>query len=187
MRIALLNGESDPASPFARLLDGIERRLLQQGHQVDRLDLAHMQLKGCLGCWSCWVKTPGQCARRDDSEQVCRALIAADLALWASPLRLGFTSALLKRAADQMIPLIHPFFHLDRGEVHHRPRYKKYPLFGLLLGPEPGGDAEDVQITSDLWARTARNLQTRLAFTILAAEATQPFIEETAHAIASVA
>jgi len=74
----------------------------------------------------------------------------------------------LKRATDQMIPLIHPYFVMEHGEVHHLARYKKYPLFGLLLGPESDTDAEDIEITTAMWKRLARNLKSRLVFTAVA-------------------
>ena len=104
------------------------------GHAVTLLDLAQLDLKGCSGCFNCWVKTPGECVKRDDSATVCRAAINADLLLLASPMMMGFTTALLKRAADQMIPLLHPYFIVEGGEVHHRARYAHYPAMALLLG-----------------------------------------------------
>jgi hypothetical protein len=83
-------------------------------------------------------------------------------------MRMGFTTSLLKRAADQMIPLVHPFIVIDDGEMHHRARYARYPLMGLLLAPDASADAEDIEITSHMWARTAHNLKTTLAFTTIA-------------------
>jgi hypothetical protein len=135
---------------------------------VTRLDLRDLDLKGCSGCWGCWVKTPGECVKRDESEQVCRAVIGSDLTVFASPMRMGFTASLLKRAADQMISLVHPFIVMDGGETHHRPRYASYPLFGLLLSPDATTDAEDIEITRHLWSRMARNMKSRLAITTIA-------------------
>ena len=80
---------------------------------------------------------------------VCRAAIDADLLLLASPMAMGFTTALLKRAADQMIPLLHPYFIVEGGEVRHRARYAHYPAMALLLGAGADTDAEDIEITTD--------------------------------------
>ena len=74
-------------------------------------------------------------------------MLDADLLLLASPMTMGFTTALLKRAADQMIQLIHPYFVVEGGEIHHRARYAHYPVFALLLGAGPDSDAEDIEIT----------------------------------------
>src|ERR1700683_4238753 len=110
MRIAILNGEPDPATPFHSYLCELTAHLRALGHKVDKLDLVALDLKGCTGCFNCWVRTPGECSKRHDSAIVCRAVLNADLVLLAAPIVMGFTTALLKRAADQMIQLIHPYF-----------------------------------------------------------------------------
>jgi multimeric flavodoxin WrbA len=165
MRITILNGEPEPASPFDAYLGILTNRLAESGHAVTKLDLRALDLKGCTGCWNCWVKTPGECAKQDDSATVCRAALDADLLLLASPMTMGFTTALLKRAADQMIQLLHPYFVVEGGEIHHRARYAHYPVFTLLLGTDANIDAEDVEITRTMWGRMARNMKSRLAWT----------------------
>lgn len=165
MRITILNGEPEITSAFGAYLSEVARQLAASGNAVTTLDLRELDLKGCSGCFGCWVKTPGECVKRDDSEQICRAAINADLLLLASPITMGFTTALLKRAVDQMIGLLHPNFIVEDGEVHHRARYAHYPKFGLLLGAGSDSDAEDIEITSALWARTARNMKSSIVFT----------------------
>ena len=180
MRIVILNGEPDPASAFQAYLCALTDRLNDQGHEATKLDLAALDLKGCSGCFGCWVKTPGECVKRDDSAIVCRAAINADLLLLASPMTMGFTTALLKRAADQMIPLIHPYFVVEGGEVHHRARYAHYPEFGLLLGVGADTDAEDIEITTAMWGRMARNMKSRLAFIAVANRSAEEVADELA-------
>jgi len=183
MRITILNGEPDAASAFDEYLGDYAGRLAANGHDVVRLDLRELELKGCSGCWGCWVRTPGQCVKGDDSERVCRAVIGSDLTVLASPMRMGFTSSLLKRAADQMIALVHPYIVIEHGEMHHRARYDRYPLMGLLLAPGADTDAEDLEITRHLWSRMARNMKSSLAFTTVA---TTP-AKEAADGLAAVA
>jgi hypothetical protein len=183
VRITILNGEPDAGSCFQDYVHAVAGYLAGLGHQVTALDLRLLDLKGCSGCWSCWVKTPGECAKQDDSAQVCRAALGSDLIVLASPMLMGFTSELLKRATDQMIPLVHPHFILDGDELHHRARYPSYPDFGLLLRPGPDTDAEDIEITKAIWLRTARNLKFRVAFLAVADRPAQ----ELAHEIAAVA
>jgi len=168
MRITILNGEPDAALPFHAYLETLTNRLLALGHTATKLDLATLDLKGCTGCFGCWVRTPGECSKCDDSATVCRAVLGADLLLLASPMTMGFTTALLKRAADQMIPLLHPYFVVEGGEIHHRARYAHYPVFALLLGAGPDSDAEDVEITRTMWGRMARDLKSRLAWSTVA-------------------
>jgi multimeric flavodoxin WrbA len=180
VRITILNGEPDAASSFQKYLETLARRLQLLGHAVAALDLRALDLKGCTGCFNCWVKTPGKCAKRDDSATVCRAALDADLLLLASPMVMGFTTALLKRAADQMIPLIHPYFVVEGAEIHHRARYAHYPLFALLLGAGPDSDAEDIEITRTMWSHMARNMKSRLAFTTVADRTPEEVADELA-------
>ncbi len=183
MRITILNGEPDAAGSFDAYVRDYTDRLVANGHDVTRLDLRELDLKGCSGCWGCWVKTPGRCVKHDDSAQVCRAVITSDLTVLASPVHMGFTSSLLKRAADQLIPLLHPYIVIEGGEMHHQARYARYPAVGLLLAPTADTDAEDLEITERLWSRMARNLKSALVFTTIA---TAP-AKEAADELAAVA
>jgi len=183
MKMTILNGEPSSGSEFDVYVHAFEEGARSAGHEVGLLELRDLDLKGCSGCFGCWVKTPGECVKRDDSALVCRAAIGSDLLVLASPVVMGFTSALLKRAADQMIPLILPYIVIEGGEMHHRARYQHYPLLALLLGPDAATDAEDLSITERMWARMARNIKSRLAFTAVADRSP----EEVAHELAAVA
>ncbi len=182
MRITILNGEPDSLSGFDNFLHKVAQRLAASGHSVTTIELRELDLKGCSGCWGCWVKTPGECVKRDDSATVCRAAIGAELLVLASPVIMGYTSALLKRAADQMIPLVHPYLVIEGGEMHHRARYASYPEFGLLLGAGEDTDAEDIEITTAMWGRMARNLKSRLVFAAVASRSAEEVADEIAAA-----
>jgi multimeric flavodoxin WrbA len=178
MRITILNGDPDPATAFHIYVHALAKRLSSMGHVVTTLDLRELNLKGCSGCWGCWVKTPGECVKRDDSATVCRVAINADLLVLASPLAMGFTTALLKRAADQMIPLIHPYFVIEGGEIHHRARYAKYPRLALLMGEGGDSDAEDCEITTEMWRQMARDFKSQLVFAAVSDRSAQEVADE---------
>ena len=182
MQITILNGSADAQNrSFDDYLRRLADALITDRHEVTTLTLREMEIGQCVGCWGCWVKTPGECVIADDSRQVCRAVINADFVVFASPMVMGFPSALLKRTMDRLIPLIHPYIIVDQGEAHHRARYENYPRLGLLLEKSDGVDEQDIQITSELFSRTALNLKTRLAFT----ELTVDPVETVAQAIAN--
>jgi len=167
MKITILNGNPDGQdTAFEGYLARLEQALTAGQHHVILLNLREMDLRHCVGCFGCWVKTPGECITPDDGPQVCRAMISSDFTLWASPLRMGFPSALLKKTMDKSIPLIHPYFTVDHNEAHHRARYTHYPRLGLLLGKEADTDAEDIRIVTDIFSRTALNLKSRLYFSL---------------------
>ncbi len=182
MKITLLNGNPDADNADNVGFEEYLQRLvvaLEEEHQLTTFTLRDLDIAYCTGCWGCWVKTPGECVARDASAEICRAALYAELLLFASPLRMGFVSALLKKTMDKMIPLVHPYIVMDQGEMHHRARYASYPLLGLLLEQGPDADAEDVAITTDILSRTALNLKSRLAFTRLTSDP----ITEVCHAI----
>lgn len=165
MNITILNGSPQPGALDAYLAE-LKPALEAGGHSVTQLDLRDLTLRYCVGCWGCWVKTPGECSNRDDSPEMGRAVINADFVLWAAPLKMGFPSELLKRANDKHLPLIHPYMEVDQGEAHHLKRYPRYPRLGLLLEPEADTDARDLQIVTDIHCRTALNFKTRLEFSL---------------------
>ena len=164
MKITILNGNSQPAV-FDTYLAQLKSTLEAGGHVVTQIDLRDIPLRYCIGCWGCWVRTPGQCSNGDvASHEMDRAVINADCGLWAAPLKMGFPTALLKMANDKHLPLIHPYMVVDHGEAHHLKRYARYPRLGLLVEKEAFTDERDLQIVTDIYTRTAINLKTRLEF-----------------------
>ena len=79
-----------------------------------------------------------------------------------------------------MVPLIHPYFVIEGGEAHHRARYAHYPKFGLLIGAGSDSDAEDIEITTAMWGRTARNMKSQLLFTAVANRTAEEVADEIA-------
>ena len=157
MKITILNGNPDSGmSPFRTHLESL-CNLLEEKHQVEHFKLIDMNIKSCTGCWTCWVKTPGQCIHDDEGEQIFRSVLNSDFYILDSPLRMGFTSALLKTITDRLIVLLHPYIEIQQGECHHKKRYTKYPDFGILYAKEKDTDDEDLKIISDIYDRFAIN------------------------------
>ena len=180
MKVVILNGNPDADDrAFDDYLERLSAALTSDGHGVTVFTLREMEIQYCTGCFGCWVKTPGECVVADESRDVRRAAIHADLVLWASPVIMGFYSALLKKAADKYIPLLHPYIVVDQGEAHHLARYDRYPLAGLLLGKGPDTDDEDIAVIADIHRRTALNFKTTVPFVKL----TDDPVEEVAREI----
>lgn len=181
MKITLLNGNPQP-SGFDNYLAQLKSSLAAENHAVTQIDLRDLPLRYCIGCWGCWVKTPGQCITCDASVEMDRTVIQSDFTLWAAPLQMGFPSHLLKMAQDKHLPLIHPYIVVDQGEAHHLKRYPRYPRLGLLVKKEADTDADDLRILTDIFSRTALNFKSRLEFAAtteqspaaLAAQITRP-------------
>lgn len=165
MRIVILDGQVNPENKeWSVYLTKLSAGLEKKGHGVKHYIIKDLKINRCTGCFGCWVKTPGVCVISDDNQEINRATINADFVLWASPLVMGFPSRYLKKKIDRFIPLIHPYFEVVNGEAHHRSRYPKYPLYGLLAQPEKEDSEDDVRLVAQIFARTTLNAKSRLTF-----------------------
>ena len=97
-----------------------------------------MEIRPCIGCFGCWVQTPGECLIDDAARQIAPAIIGSDLVIYLTPVTFGGYSSELKKALDRCICLILPFFTKIDGEMHHKPRYDRYPgCSGWACCPRP--------------------------------------------------
>ncbi len=182
MKVVILNGNPEPAGKyFEDNLNHLCSSLETNGIEVNHIRLRNYNVISCTGCWGCWVKTPGECLFRDDSSEIRREIIHADLLIFASPLIMGFTSALLKILQDKMIPLVLPYIELVNNECHHIKRYDHYPKLGLIYEPEPETESEDIQIVTDIYKRLAINLRSELMFSKSIEEPLENLIHEIVH------
>jgi multimeric flavodoxin WrbA len=163
LKITILNGNPQPGR-FDDYLDLLRLDLELAGSQVIQLDLRDLDLKYCTGCFDCWGKNPGLCATDQTSQDMDRAVINSDFTLWAAPLKMGFPAALMKMALDKHLPLIHPYMMVDQNEAHHLKRYQKYPRVGMLVGKETDTSEKDLEIITNIFARTALNFKSKLEF-----------------------
>jgi hypothetical protein len=114
----------------------------------------------------------------DDSIDIRSNVINSDLIIFASPVIMGFTSALLKRVHDKFVPLVLPYTGLYYEESHHHPRYEKYPAMGLVLQPDSDTDEEDIDIIKNIYRRDSLNFHADLVFTALTSDSPEKVINE---------
>ncbi len=168
MKITILNGDLvEGHSDFSTYLSKLEA-LLKKDNEVVKFDLKLMNLNYCTGCWSCWWKTPGLCAIKDDGEEVFKTVINSDFVIFASPMVAGFISSELKKITDRLITLLHPYIIIKDRELHHRKRYDSYPDFGVIVHSEEDTDHEDIKIVSDIYDRFALNFHSTKKYLRLA-------------------
>ncbi len=180
MKILILNGNPDADKGTMDLyVSSLLKHLQAAGHDAMSITLRDKKIGYCVGCFNCWLKTPGICCIQDDAVDITRQYIASDHVILASPLIAGFMSSLLKSAMDRNICLVHPHLEEVDGEVHHKKRYDKYPLLSFLLEKESTTDDEDIAIATDIFRRQAVNVWTSLGFVHF----TETPVEEIIHAI----
>ena len=110
-------------------------------------DLTKMDIADCIGCWTCWWKTPGICVHKD-LEDFYRSYVNADRVIIFAQLKYGFVSSKLKTLLDRMIPLFLPYTIFERGGTWHVPRYQKYPAIEFYFNYE-FEEEEDAQLLHD--------------------------------------
>jgi len=127
------------------------------GYEVDVIFLHDLKIADCTGCFYCWVKSPGVCVIDDDGRDIAMKLIKNDLVVYLTPIIFGGYSSELKKVLDRQIPIVLPFFMKINGEVHHKPRYERYPCLvavGVLSRP----DEESEKIFATPVSRNAINM-----------------------------
>lgn len=90
------------------------------------LEIIKENIKPCMGCFGCWLKTPGKCVIKNDIiSETAPAFVQSDYVIIVSSIHFGCYSAAMKRVIDRFIPNILPFFRKYKNEVHHEIRYPK--------------------------------------------------------------
>ncbi len=80
-------------------------------------------IKPCVGCFGCWIKTPGECVIKDGYERMGALIHKADEIVIMSRYTYGGFSSFIKNVLDRSIGWVLPFFEIYHGEMHHKKRY----------------------------------------------------------------
>lgn len=153
-KILIINGNpKEENKNFDAYCNGLEQIFTQQGNEVRIITLREKNISDCIGCYACWLKTPGICALKDDQEEILKGYVWSDFILLASPVIMGFVSALLKKQNDRMLPLIHPYLKLNDDRMTHFARYGKNFQVGLLLDDSNNLDEDALEIIEKVYSR----------------------------------
>lgn len=87
------------------------------------IHVAKIDLKPCLGCFSCWKKTPGDCVIHDEMAEILAKIIAADVIIWSFPLYYYGIPGHLKDLIDRQLPMNLPFMKEEGESGSHPSRY----------------------------------------------------------------
>ncbi len=127
MNILALNGSPRrKKSNTNRILLPFLEGAREAGAEVDLVYLYDKEIKPCLGCYACWLKTPGACCQKDDMNELLPAMDGADVIVYATPLYVFGMTAQMKLLLDRIIPSAEPFIELDdQGHCSHPARERK--------------------------------------------------------------
>jgi multimeric flavodoxin WrbA len=85
------------------------------------------RINHCIGCFACWIKTPGTCVMKDDFQHHGKNVCHANEFIVISKCTYGGFSPFVKNVIDKSPPSLLPFFTVRNGEVHHTAR-REHPL-----------------------------------------------------------
>lgn len=117
MKILAINGSpkgnrSNTWRLTSAFLEGISAKEESSGsraHEIETLNIGSLNIKPCLGCFSCWSKIPGECCIHDDMQGVISKILWADVVVWSFPLYYFGLPGQLKTLIDRQLPMSLPF------------------------------------------------------------------------------
>lgn len=117
MRLILCDLESDDLHRlFPQPMDDNETIFIKKDEPIHH----------CIGCFGCWVKTPGVCVIRDQYGDMGEQLAKCSEVIIISQCYYGGFSPFVKNVLDRSISYIHPYFVIREGRMHHRRRYNNH-------------------------------------------------------------
>lgn len=110
-------------SAFLQGITAREESACGQTPAVETLHVAKLDIKPCLGCFSCWSKTPGTCCLHDDMQAIIEKILWADVIIWSFPLYYFGLPGPLKNLIDRQLPMSLPFMSVEAQNGGHPSRY----------------------------------------------------------------
>lgn len=136
MKILVINGSpkgkrSNTYRLTQTFLEGIklaEEKSSQPNPEIFEIDLTQADIKPCLGCFSCWNKTPGKCCINDYMQTVLQKMLWADITIWSFPLYYYNVPGKLKTLIDRQLPLVLPFMTERTDQVGNGSHASRYDM-----------------------------------------------------------
>lgn len=116
MKLLILNGSpksgrSNTMNITRAFIDGFPK-----GTEVEQIDLYKKEIKPCLGCFSCWSKTPGECIIKDDMQEIYEKIKASDIIIESFPLFFFGMPSVMKCLTDRCLPFMLHYMGNQTGD-----------------------------------------------------------------------
>jgi putative sterol carrier protein len=125
---------------LSRLVKGMQ----DAGAEVETVNLRQKKINHCLGCFTCWTKTPGVCVHKDDmSLELYPKWLEADIVVYASPLYHYTVNADMKAFIERTLPILKPYLERANGITSHPLRCKPPEVVLLSVAGFPDDSVFD--------------------------------------------
>ena len=108
MRVLILNGSPRKNGNTAQMIQAFCEGLDTAGHEYAVFDVARMNIHGCLACEYCHHAGNGQCAQKDDMQNIYHPLSEAEMLVIASPIYYHGISGQMKCCIDRFYAMLYP-------------------------------------------------------------------------------
>ena len=136
MKVLALNSgpRSGGDSYTTMMLKPLVEGMSEAGADVEVVNLREKSIRNCIGCFTCWTKTPGKCVHKDDmTNELFPKWLASDLVVYATPLYFHTINAAMSAFWERTLPAALPFFEQSDGGKTFHPLRTKVPARVLLL------------------------------------------------------
>jgi multimeric flavodoxin WrbA/putative sterol carrier protein len=124
MKILAIQGSPRPkASNTEILLQEFLKGVRSQGAETETVYLKEKEIHPCVGCYTCWAKTPGVCVFKDDMPGLLEKVRNCDILIYATPLYNFNMTSLLKAFQERLLPLLDPHLIKTKEAYRHPQRY----------------------------------------------------------------
>ncbi len=126
MKVIAFNSSprAEGVSKTGIMLDALVEGMRQAGAEVETIALRKKKINNCIGCYTCWTRTPGVCVHKDDmTGELFPKWLEADIAVYATPLYFYTMNACLKALIERTLPFVQPFIARVGGRLSHPLRH----------------------------------------------------------------
>jgi multimeric flavodoxin WrbA/putative sterol carrier protein len=126
MKVLAFNSSprAEGVSKTGIMLDALVEGMREAGAQVEIVPLRKKKINPCIGCYTCWTKTPGVCVHKDDmTGELFAKWLEADIAVYATPLYYYTMNAVMKAFLERTLPFLEPFITRVQGKASHPLRH----------------------------------------------------------------
>jgi len=184
MKVLALNSSprSSDQSKTELMLNHLIKGMRDAGADVEMVALREKTIKHCIGCYTCWTKTPGTCVHKDDmANDLFPKWLESDVVIYATPLYNFTMTAMLKAFIERTLPSSQPFFEIHEGRMFHPLRHKVPAVVILSVSgmPDEGHFGALSTHVKYLYASPGRRLLAEI-YRPAAEAMTSPFLKDKA-------
>ncbi len=115
--LAVYGSSNGKNSASYRLGSSFMKGIESQDWSTDEIVLEDHHINHCLGCKSCWSKTPGQCVQNDDMTGILERQKGIDALVLATPLYFFTVPGKVKDYLDRQMPSYLEHFYQVIGKL----------------------------------------------------------------------